>query len=163
MTSSETNRGRTVRSALAASLFLGVLFSPLQGLAQSQQVSLTVSATVLKSARLTVLAQPATVLVTAADVDRGYVDVAASTKLDIKSNSPDGFMIEFVGRGEFVRGLRVQGLGADLQMGPEGGYVRLMSGPVRTRVFDLGFRLELSSVARPGTYAWPVQVAVTAL
>jgi hypothetical protein len=139
-----------------------MLFTPMPVFAQSQQVSLSVSATILKRASLQVLSQPSTVLVTAADIDRGYVDVAGPVKLAIRSNSPDGFMVEFVNRGDLVRGLRVQGLGTELQMGPEGGFVRHMSGPVRHAVLDLGFRIELSSAARASVYAWPVQLAVTA-
>jgi hypothetical protein len=62
-----------------------------------------------------------------------------------------------------VRGLRVKGLGAELQMGPAGGLVRHMGGPFRNQVLDLTFRIELSSAARPGVYPWPVRVAVTVL
>jgi hypothetical protein len=154
---------RAVHGALAGVLILSVLFSPLHGIAQSQHLNLTVSATVLRRASLQVLAQPSAVTITAADIERGYVDVPTSARLAVRSNSPDGFMFEFVNQGEFVRGLRVRGLGAELQMGPQGGFVRHMSGPVRSQVVDLTFRIELSSAARPGVYAWPVRMAITAL
>jgi hypothetical protein len=154
---------RAVRGVLAGGLVLGVLFSPLQVIAQSQQLNLTVSATVLKRASLQVLAQPSAVTVSAADIERGYVDVPTSARLAVRSNSPDGFMFEFVSQGEFVRGLRVKGLGAELQMGPGGGFVRHISGPFRNQVLDLTFRIDLSSAARPGVYPWPVRMAVIVL
>jgi hypothetical protein len=152
-----------VHCVRAGFLAIAMLFNPLQGIAQSKQLNLTVSATVLKRVSLQVLAQPSTVMVTAADIERGYVDVPTSARLAVRSNSPDGFMFEFVSQGEFVRGLRVQGLGAELQMGPEGGFARHISGPVRNQVLDLTFQIELSAAARPGVYAWPVRIAVIAL
>ena len=89
----------------------------------SDQAKLTVSATVLKHASLKVLAQPTSVVVTAADIARGYVDVAAPAQIAIKSNSPLGYMLEFANQGDFMRRILVRGLATEVQLSPAGGAV----------------------------------------
>lgn len=160
MTHGDIGFSRAARLGVAVALALGLLASPLQAVAQ---VKLTVSATVLKRASLRVLSQPTAVRVTAADIARGYVDVPGAAKIAVRNNSPAGFQFEFSSNGEFVRGLRVRGLGGDVEMGPEGGFVRHTAGAALDTVLDLGFRFDLTADARAGVYAWPLQMAVTAL
>lgn len=131
--------------------------------ASADQAKISVSATVLKHASLKVLAQPATVVITAEDVARGYVDVATPAQIAIRSNSPRGYMLEFANEGDFMRQVLVRGLSSDLQLGPAGGAVMqaaAASGITRATL-DLGFRFVLADSARPGTYAWPVHISVT--
>jgi hypothetical protein len=126
---------------------------------------LTVSATVLKHASLKVLGQPAAVVVTEADIARGYVDVAAPAQIAIKCNSSRGYMLEFANEGDFMRQILVRGLSRDVQLSPAGGAVmQPYTGHGLTRTtLELGFRFVLSESARPGTYAWPLQLSVSAI
>jgi hypothetical protein len=79
---------QTVQVAMCSALALGLLGMP--ATATAGDGKLTVSATVLKHASLNVLAQPSSVVVTAADISRGYVDVAAPAQVAIESNSSAG-------------------------------------------------------------------------
>lgn len=123
---------------------------------------LAVSATVLKRATLQVLAQPAAVVITEADIRRGYVDVPNSADFAIRNNSPQGYMLDFASEGEFFRGIQVRGLGHDVQMGPNGGMVAQPGAGWRAArmMVALRFRFVLSESAQAGTYPWPVRVSV---
>lgn len=158
--SSKSGLSRTARLGIAVALALGLSAGSQQAVAQ---VRLAVSATILKRASLRVLAQPSAVEVTAADVTRGYVDVPAATRIAVRSNSPAGFQFEFASNGEFLRGVQVRGLGGNVQLGPDGGFVRHTIGRAVDTVLDLAFRFDLTPDARAGVYAWPLQIGVTAM
>jgi hypothetical protein len=133
--------------------------------AGSAETKLTVTATILKRASLKVLAQPSSVVVTAADVARGYVDVPAAAQVAIQNNSVDGYLLEFASQGDFMRQIMVRGLSTDVQLSPAGGAVMQPSsgsGATRTTL-ALGFRFVLSESAQQGTYSWPMQLSVTPL
>ena len=54
--------------------------------------------------------QPASLVVTAADLARGYVDVPAASQVAIQSNTSGGYMLEFASQGDFMRQILVHGL-----------------------------------------------------
>lgn len=128
--------------------------------AASQQ--LTITAAVVKRASLKIVAQPASVVISAEDIARGYVDVPRSTRVAVTNNSRDGYMLEFAGTGEFIRQITVQGLDAEVQMEPAGGLVTRPGATLAaaTDTLTLGFRFILSGSARPGTYTWPLRLGV---
>lgn len=122
-----------------------------------------VSATVLKHARLSMTGHPATLEVTAADVARGYVDVADAGQISIRSNSPR-YMLEFAVRDGFFRSIDVAGLGEAVMLGATGGVAsRPAAGPAVSTTMRLRYRFMLAAAAHPGTYAWPMSVSITAL
>lgn len=125
--------------------------------------ALNVTANVPKQASLGVLAQPAAVVITAADITRGYVDAPDSVHLSIRNNSAEGYVLDFASAGDFIRRIQITGLGNEVQMGPAGGLVpqsRATSRPVNTTV-SLTFRFILSDVARPGIYPWPMRLSAS--
>lgn len=150
-------------SAFGASSMALLMVAPAPPAAAADQAKLTVTATVLKHASLRVLAQPTAVVITAEDVARGYVDVAAPAELAIKCNSRRGYMLEFANQGDFMREIHVRGLASELQLSPAGGAVLQPAAPtgITRATLDLGFRFVLAASARPGTYAWPVHLSVT--
>jgi hypothetical protein len=153
----------TIRSAALAVALAGLGLTAMSFGVAAQEIKLPVTATIVKRATVKVLAQPATVVVTAADVERGYVEVPGRAQLSVRSNSQAGYMLVFASAGDFVRQMRVRGLGNEVQIGPGGGVVPL-SGSARSvtqATLELGFRFELAADARQGTYAWPVQISVT--
>lgn len=155
---------RMARSAAAGAAFVGLLMAPAGAAAGGSESKLTVTATVLKHASLKVLAQPSSIVITAADIARGYVDVPKPAQIAIKNNSA-GYMLVFAGYGEFVRQVRVRGLGNEVQMGADGGTVSQANtgGGMNSTVLDLGFRFELSASAQQGVYPWPMQMSVVPL
>lgn len=150
------------RSVLALSAVLALCST---ANAQSAEAKLAVTATVMKHASLKVLAQPSSVVITAADIARGYVDVPASAQVSIQSNSREGYMLMFASEGEFLHQTLVRGLGNDVQLSAGGGGVaRSTDGRGMAKAtLDLGFRFLLSASAQQGTYAWPVRLSVASL
>jgi len=153
---------RVAQSALLSAAFVGVMLAPASATAGGSEAKLLVTATVLKRASLKVLAQPSSVVVTAADISRGYVDVPMPAEVAISSNTSQGYVLEFASQGDFMRQILVRGLATDVQLSPAGGTVIQNStgaGVIRTTL-SLGFRFFLSDSARQGTYAWPMRLSV---
>lgn len=156
---------RTVRLAVYGMLMISLLAVPEAFRAGSNEITLTVSATVLKHASLKVLAQPSSVVVTAADIARGYVDGPAAVQVAIQNNSAGGYLLEFASQGDFMHQILVSGLAHEAQLSPAGGVIAQPStgyGVTRTTL-GLGFRFVLSESAQPGTYPWPMRLSVTPL
>jgi len=143
---------------------LGML---MPGLAEagSSEAKLTVTATVVKHASLKVLAQPASVVVTAADIARGYVDVPSPAQVAIQTNSQSGYMLMFASEGEFLRQTLVRGLGNEVQLDTAGGGIarRPEGRGMSKATLDLVFRFILSDSAKQGVYAWPMRLSVAVL
>lgn len=146
--------------AMAAALAFGVTGAQAGGTTQ-----LEVNVTVLKHTNFQVLSQPAVVVVTAQDLARGYVDVPAATQVAVRSNTRDGYLLEFASQGDFLRQIVVRGLDTEVQLSPEGGLVtqRGAATGVTRATLALGFRFLLSASAQPGTYAWPMRVTAASL
>ena len=83
----------------------------------------------------------------------------------VKSNTADGFMLNFASHGDFISQALVRGLGSEVQLGAEGGGVarRTAARGMTQTALDLGFRFMLSASAQQGVYAWPMRVSVTPL
>ncbi|MFC5496178.1 hypothetical protein ACFPOE_01410 [Caenimonas terrae] len=123
------------------------------------------SATVLKRATLTVLKQPASILVTEADVARGYLAVPSAVQVAVQTNSPAGYVLLVAAQDDFVREIVMSGLDSDIQLGAAGGLVFQRGGVrgVTRKNLDLRFRLVLAKGAQRGEHPWPVQLSVTPL
>jgi len=150
---------RRIASVLAGAAFVALFGAPA---AAADSTKLQVTATVAKRATLRVLAQPTSVVLTAQDIARGWVDIPATAQLAVHSNSGEGYMLEFINQGDFVREVLVRGLDTDVQVGAAGGSVmqRAKGGGVTRATLSLGFRILLSASAQQGSYSWPMRVAV---
>ena len=93
------------RKWLLTSALLLVVAPPLQ--AESVSRTMTVSANVVASARLTVQSQPATINVTAEDIARGYVDVAEPIVVRIQTNSRQGYLLQVANADDNFRALEL--------------------------------------------------------
>ena len=164
-TTARPHRHFAVRPArVCVALFAAALAATTAPSAGESQTTLTVTATILKHASLKVLAQPAAVTVTTDDVARGYVDVPRGVVFAIRSNT-DGFLLSFDGNADFVRQIKVHGLGSEVQMSGAGGVISQPSSGrgMRATTLDLGFRFELASSTPAGVYAWPVRLSILPL
>jgi hypothetical protein len=157
---------RTAHLAIFSTLVLTLLGgSGIATAAGSAEAKLSVTATILKRASLKMLAQPASVVITAADIARGYVDVPAAAQVAIRSNTRTGFMLEFASQGDFMSQILVSGLGSDVQLSPAGGIVTQSSAAtgVTQKILALGFRFRLAESAQEGVYPWPMRVSIAPL
>lgn len=152
----------SLAALLMTTLIIGMLAGMREAMAADNTNTLTVSARVLKHASVNVLVMPTTLTITVSDVARGYVDIPQAARVQLRSNSPDGFMLDFGNANEFVSGIEITGLGKQASLGGQGGAI-ISSGIQRQTVVDLGFRFRLAQNAVPGTYQWPLQMNVTPL
>ena len=161
---------KLVTAALAAALSLaevaGAQETPREGEIRgygTAQVLMT--ARVLPRASLTVLHQSTVLQVTPEDVSRGYVDAPFASRIEVRENSPAGYLLVFGGtgvHGSVFSRVTVRGLLREVEIGPEGGFVPHphSAAPV---VADLSYRFSLAKDIRPGTYPWPLSVSVRPL
>jgi hypothetical protein len=110
-------------------------------------------------ARMRTLSQGEAVTVTAADIQRGFVEVPAGSRFELVANS--AHTVHFAAQGAWFSAVKVSGLGGDLMLGPTGGEflqpLRL-AGP---EIHQLNYRFDLSPQAVPGRYAWPLSLSVS--
>jgi hypothetical protein len=105
--------------------------------------------------------QPASLEVTARDVERGYVERAGASLLEVTSNTP--WQIHFRPSGEVIRTARVSGLAGEVLVGPEGGSRSNLLAARQMSAFELSYRFELAPGAQPGTYPWPLVMSANAV
>jgi hypothetical protein len=119
-----------------------------------------VSAYVTARASIDSDAQPTQFTVSAGDIERGYVDLAAVYR--VSNNDPAGYMVRLAPRVGLTRAIEVTGLASSVVVRDD---VVDVSQPAALRPQDLrlGFRLLLDDAAVPGTYSWPVQLQAYAL
>ena len=124
----------------------------------------SVAAVVGPRATLAVRSQPAALVISAADVTRGYLDVTTPTEVEVQSNTVEGYVLEFVSGLDGVTALDVDGLDQPVRLAGDGGsVVGHWSSAQRTAHMTLHFRFTLSPSIRPGTYSWPLHLAATPL
>lgn len=121
--------------------------------AETDAANLQVSIQVLPHAQLQADATP--VSITAADVQRGYLDVSRHYRL--QTNAPDRVVLQLNPRVGLTDSIDVTGFGSPVSMGNVGVEVTQRF----ARDFTLSYRLWLNAAATPGEYPLPVQLAAT--
>lgn len=118
---------------------------------------LQVSANVSPVARLEAAA-PAPLLITSADLARGFVDTPHPLRLRVYSNSRAGFALDVAAQSPWFTAVAIEGLDARVTLGAEGGTIvqRWQDAPART--LELRMRFQLEPGLPPGLYAWPLQL-----
>jgi len=129
-------------------------------LADQARARFTVSALVPKRVMLTALDQPAELMLSLEDIERGYKDV--STRYQVRHNDPHGYLLHLAPRIGLTRYVEVRGLATEVQLGDADLAIRQASAG-RLHDFELAFRFVLDPAARPGIYALPVHVTAAPL
>lgn len=150
--------GQTVKRSCGVFVLLAVL--PWVAVAGDAQTHFTVTAYVPPRVSLEHIVHPAQVAVSARDIARGYLDLAAVYR--VSSNDPAGYIVRLAPRTGLTRSIEVSGLATPVVMGDE---VVEVSQPaaLRPQELSLSFRLLLGAAAVPGTYDMPVHLVVRAL
>lgn len=160
---------RLITAAIVAALSLSTLTIPEETRTSDTAVpgrsSVAVTATVKSHTTLKVLYQNPELVITNADISRGYVEVQTASRIEVKNNNPAGYLLVFDGTNGHLRPFNevyVQGMGKDIQIGSEGGWIP-QPYTRGTITMELNYRFILSEDAQPGTYAWPLTVSVRPL
>ena len=104
-----------------------------------------------------VLRQHPKLVVSGADIAKGYLDVRSASLIEIVNNDPRGCLLVFQCTGAVFREVRIQGLGKEGQVGPQGGCAPLPCAKGRITA-ELSYRFVLDENANPGTYLWPIAI-----
>ncbi len=156
---------RIQKKLVAAALIAALSLVPVTEAVAAQSAAhaaasaqITVSATVLARASLHVLQQPTELVVTDADIQRGFLDVDAGSLVEIKNNSRAGVYMAFASQGLPFREALVRGFGREISLGPNGGIItQQLTGKA---VVALSYRFIFDKSSQAGTYAWPLSISV---
>jgi hypothetical protein len=145
---------------LLALALAAALVSALPARAGSVSASLAISVVVPPRAILSVESEPSSLQITEEDVVRGYVEVPKASRVQVRTNTPSGWLAELqVLQGPY-RLIEVTGLSAPTQVNASGGWIaQPYPGTTRPVPLELGYRFLLSPDAKPGVYPWPVALA----
>ncbi len=145
---------------LQRKLLLAALFTALMGQANAaeQRAYMTVSANVVDTVGIRPLYQAQELVISAQDVERGFVEIASASRFEIRNPRPSLF--EFRSVGDVFRSVHVTGNAGAADFGSQGG--TLLQKPPGNGVSSvaLNYRFELSPGVRPGTHKWPLALTV---
>ena len=150
-----------VAEALIAALSLAPVTEATAAQSSKQVMStqIQVTARVLARASLHVLRQPTELVVTDADIRRGYLDVNAGSLIEIRNNSRAGVNLTFETSGLPFKEALVSGFGREVALGPNGGIItHQITG---TNVVAFSYRFVFDQYSQAGTYAWPLSVSAS--
>ncbi len=125
--------------------------------AADSSAPLQVSATVSPVARLEQLL-PDPLLISAADLARGYVDAPRALRLRVYSNSHAGFVLDVSTQSPWFTAVAIDGLDTGVTLGAEGGAIVQRWPGAPQRDLRLRMRFNLAAGLAPGLYAWPLQL-----
>ncbi len=133
--------------------------------AQAGQTSTTmpVSVQVIANARMTSTFQAQQLSISAADIARGYVSVAAAARFSVITNSRTGYLVELYPVGNLFESVQISGMGSAVQLGADGGAIVQRGTPPSHQTHELSFRFSLRPDVLAGSYPWPLQLSVRAL
>jgi hypothetical protein len=124
------------------------------------RASFAVSVVVPARVTLTAFDQPSELEVSAADVERGYAEIAATYR--VSHNDRRGYLLSLLPQHGLTREIEVQGLATTLVMGDDP--VELVQpGPPGSHQLALAFRFVLDPAVVPGRYPLPVLVTARPL
>lgn len=104
--------------------------------------------------------QAAAILVTEADVANGAVHVPDGSRLVIATDSPSDYAVDFTTRSAMFRSVQIDGVGRAVELGGAGGTAVSREASAGRRVVTISYRFLLAPDVVPGTYAWPLRMAV---
>jgi hypothetical protein len=143
-----------VKPCLAALALLAAI--PMAADAGDVRAIFTVSATVPARVSIEAISQPQALSVSAEDVARGYVEVAAVYR--VRNNDPAGYLLRLAPLTGLTSSIEVDGLGSAIMVDRE---VVEVTEPaaLQARHLNLRFRFLLDPAVPAGVYPMPVQVS----
>ena len=149
---------RLVIAAMFAGLFPGA--RPLIGQAEAAEARayMAVTATVVDTVNIRTMHQAQSLVVTAQDVARGYVDVSAGSRFEITHRGP--CMFEFRPLGTIFRGVKVSGGEGAAEFGAEGGTMLQKTSGGAAAPVAINYRFQLAPGVAAGAYNWPLSLTV---
>lgn len=98
--------------------------------------------------------------VSAEDVARGMVEVRGGSRLVVTLKSSAGYAVDFRARSPLVIATWVGGIGRTVEIDSRGGTMVQREAAAGRHEVAIDYRFVLAPDAVPGTYAWPLDLAV---
>jgi len=161
---------RLQKKLLTCALIAILSFGPLSATQSAEPVStaprsgesaMTVMSAGETLSALRVLFHHSEVVVTYADILKGYVDVPVAARLEIQNTNLSGYMVIFHGLTTPFHKVIVKGFDKDIVVDTYGGSVIQPYHGRDPLLLELSYRVVLSKKIRPGTYAWPLTIAIS--
>ncbi|MFQ5441188.1 MAG: hypothetical protein ACE5EB_00515 [Thermodesulfobacteriota bacterium] len=128
-------------------------------MANSTSGNLNVSARVLPVLTKSIQSSSSSISITAADIQRGYLEVQNGTVLHVRTNSRQGYMITIEQSAFLFKEIWVfDGSRTVVMSGRSGLIHQPYSRSMRVDTKSLSYRFVLADEMKPGTYAWPLLV-----
>lgn len=130
------------------------------GYAEAGQVraQMAVTATVVESVSIRSVFQAHRLVITAQDVQRGFVEVPAGSRFEIRNKGP--CLFEFRATGDLFRSVRVTGLDGAAELGLSGGTLLQSALGDPAGKVAVNYRFILAAGVSPGAYDWPLALTV---
>jgi hypothetical protein len=163
VTHEEVSRGLRLQRRLLTAALIAILSlcSPVNPLFEHSEASslderTPVIETAAAYATLKVVYQNPELVITYADILRGYVEVESASRIEIRSNA--FFFLRFDGLHKPFKEVQIRGFGKDLLVNTKGSslFLRDIRG---FAAFELTYVFILSKDAQPGTYVWPIEIS----
>jgi hypothetical protein len=158
---------KLVAASLIAALSLSNIFAAEEARALPGSASVKVAATavVRERANMQVLSQATELVVTRADIRRGYVIAPSASRISIQTNNRAGCLLAF----EFIHepamvfhAVSVLVEGREVLLSSGTGWIHRAYSPGGF-MQEVSYRFALSADAQPGTYPWPLTMSVLPL
>jgi hypothetical protein len=154
----------SARGLFALLAALAILVLPVYAHAESQAAANTARSSidfrivVPAIVRVKAIAQPDQLLVTEADLARGYVDIAAGSSVILTTNSRMGYLLTATFDQRLLSTIEVRAANRYLQASSGTGSWHMASDYAVDRIVPIQYRLHLAAGVRAGTYPWPVSL-----
>ena len=159
LSADRVRKALAIQRRLMIAALLAALFSPGESEAADVRALMTVSATVVDTVSIRTVHQAENLVITAQDIERGYVEVPAASRFDIRNKGPSLFEVRPLN--PLFKSVRVTGPEGTAEFGAAGGTMMQRSlGNAGAVSVSLGYRFELASGITPGAYKWPVSLTV---
>ena len=149
-----------MRPTSTLALLTALLFVPALS-AESVSGQMRVSVQVMARVNVRLEAQPAQVVVTSADVKRGYLDLPAPIVFHAQTNSRQGYLLQVSNGSTDFSEVQLSFAQAAINVAQESWIARpYVPGG---EVVSMNARLRLSSNLAPGSYPLPISISATPL
>ncbi len=165
MSASETHSHGGIRTTMRGFGLCAVLviFTLSVGHADSAAGQFSVGATVRPVATLNTLLAQREIQLSPQDIARGVIDLPFAMQVEIRSNSPQGYVLNVQSRAALFTRAQISGLDSMIEVGPDGGSIVQRWQRQRVMRVSMGYRFYLMPGLTPGSYPWPLQLSVTPL
>ena len=142
---------------LLALIFITLLFAVQ---AKDSITNMAVSAIVVANAKMQIIHQENQINITQEDIDKGFIEIPSGISFSIKTNSPQGFIMDFIPVGSVFDSVKIFGISNLPELSANGGSVVQRGLISKDIVYELSFNFKLRHNIIPGKYPWPLQIAL---